>query len=78
MQFRFSPLSCTTVKQQHSDIGAFCTLNFSAAGCECIHLTRVHIHCCTGILLIFARTYGCTCNGAKQIKNKVSLQVQPW
>ena len=26
---------------------------FPAAGCECIHLTRVHVHC-TGILLIFA------------------------
>ena len=25
---------------------------FPAAGCECIHLTRVHVHC-TGILLIF-------------------------
>ena len=73
MQFRFSPLPCTTVKQQHSiggcseglgafcfffnqhsDLGACCTLNFSAAGCECIHVTRVHVHCCTGILLIFA------------------------
>ena len=73
MQFRFSPLSCTTVKQQHStggwseglgafcfffkqhsDLGACCTLNVSAAGRECIHLTRVHVHCCTDILLIFA------------------------
>ena len=26
---------------------------FPATGCECIHLTRVHVHC-TGILLIFA------------------------
>ena len=26
-------------------------LTFHAAGCECIHLTRVHVHC-TGILLI--------------------------
>ena len=63
MQFRFH---CTTVKQQHSrgmlrrsrhvlsDLGACYTLNFSVAGCECIHLTRVHVHCCTGILLMFA------------------------
>ena len=70
MQFRFSPLPCTTVKkhstggcseglgafffEQHSDLGAYCKLNFSATGCECIHLTRVQVHCCTGILLTFA------------------------
>ena len=29
-------------------------LTFPAAGCECIHLTRMHVHCTTGILLIFA------------------------
>ena len=28
-------------------------LTFTAAGSECIHLTRVHVHC-TDILLIFA------------------------
>ena len=58
--------------KQHSDLGACCTLSFSAAGCECIHLTRVHVHCCTGILLIFAhaRTRMMPCNGAKQIKTK--------
>ena len=74
MQFRLSPLPCTTVKQQHStggcseglgafsffskqqhsDLGTCCTLIFFAVGCECIHLTRVHVHCCTGIMLIFA------------------------
>ena len=65
MQFCFSSLPCTAVKQQHSTggcseglgaifLGACCTLIFYAAGCECIHLTRVHVHCCTGILLIFA------------------------
>ena len=40
--------------KRHSGLGACYTLNFSAAGCECIHLTRVHVHCCTDILLIFA------------------------
>ena len=32
-----------------------------AAGCECIHLTRVHVHC-IGILLIFAH---CTDSDAR-------------
>ena len=66
-------ISCT-MKQQHginSDFGISCTLNFSAAGCECIHLTKVHVHCRTGILLIFvhARTqmHG---DDPKQIKMK--------
>ena len=65
--------------KQHSDLGACCTLNFFAARCECIHLTRVHVHCCTGILLIFAY-YSMDTDARVMVqtdKNKVSLQVQP-
>ena len=54
--------------KQHSDLGACYTLNFSAAGCECIHLTRVHVHYCTGVLLIFA--HGTDTDGRVMVQNR--------